>query len=97
MNLVASEISETVRNKVYLACYFNVFLQLLYHINSIRDMFIQGSMRDVKGGTLPSCLQNLFARMLNSKFSYCDPSDVFATLNRSNPDKIQLGDEYDLN
>lgn len=54
-------------------------------------------MRDEKGGTLPSCLQNLFARMLYSKFSYCDPSDVFVTLNRSNPDKIQLGDEYDLN
>lgn len=35
--------------------------------------------------------------MLFSKFSYCDPSDAFASLNRSNPDKIALGDEYDMN
>jgi hypothetical protein len=78
------------------ACYFNVFLQLLYHVNTVRDMFLQGAFRTEKG-TLPSSFQTLFAQMMFSKFSYCDPSEVFATLNRSNPDKIQLGDEYDFN
>jgi ubiquitin C-terminal hydrolase len=78
------------------ACYFNVFVQLLYHINAVRDMFLQTSFKADKT-SLPASLQSLFAQMLFSKFAFCDPTDVFTTLNRSNPDKIQLGDEYDFN
>jgi ubiquitin C-terminal hydrolase len=83
-------------NFIDLACYFNVFVQLLYHINGVRDMFLQGSFKADKA-SLPASVQTLFAQMLFSKFAYCDPTEVFTTLNRSNPDKIQLGDEYDFN
>jgi hypothetical protein len=34
--------------------------------------------------------------MFLSRFSYCDPSGVFSALNRSNPERIQLGDQYDF-
>jgi hypothetical protein len=54
-------------------------------------MFLQGSFKN-DNMSLPASLQKLFTQMLFSKFTYCDPTDVFNTLNRSNPDKIQLGD-----
>ncbi len=41
-------------------------------------------------------MQNLFAMMLMTRFSYADPTYVFAALNRINTDKIQLGDHYDF-
>lgn len=72
-----------------------MFVQLLYNINCIRDTFL-ALQTQFALDALSAELQNLFAMMLLSRFSYTDPTGVFSALNRSRPDQIQLGDQYDF-
>ena len=41
-------------------------------------------------------VQNLFAHMLYSKFSYCDTEDVFHELNKVSNNKIDPGVQFDF-
>jgi uncharacterized UBP type Zn finger protein len=87
--------SATVYFLAYLACYFNMFVQLLNSINCLRDTFVQAQPEFVKD-PLSTELQCLFAKLYLSKFAYADPSGVFEALNSVSVNNIHLGDQYDF-
>ena len=62
-------------------------------MNEIRDMFIDSHFSKER---LLMAIQFLFAKMVFSKYSFCDTEEVFEELNRISANKINLGMQEDF-